>query len=88
MNLNKLTEKFLVPHDKNSKFLYKCPHCGDEIYEGDVLFVMDGVCYCFECERPPLFEMSSFNVVYVENTPTPREFVSILHNNLTKECLK
>ena len=29
--------------------LYKCPQCGEDVYEGDLTTIWDGVAYCSCC---------------------------------------
>ena len=32
-----------------SEPLYKCPQCGEDVYEGDLTTIWDGVAHCSSC---------------------------------------
>ncbi len=59
-------------------FLYYCPRRFEEIYENDILFIIDGNCYCLDCRRPSMLETSSFNLIKAGKTPTEKQLAEII----------
>lgn len=60
------------------EFLYNCPRCCEPIHEHDILFIIDGKCYCLNCRRPSMCGTKAFNLIGAERTPTERELAEKL----------
>lgn len=66
---------FSVP---KGDFLYNCPRCCEPVHERDILFIIDGKCYCLDCRRPPMTDAKAFNMIGAEKVPTEKELAEKL----------
>lgn len=68
----------LKKRTRREKFLYSCPRCCEPIFEHDILFIIDGKCYCLDCRRSPLFETKAFNIIGAQSTPSETQLIEIV----------
>ena len=72
-NVKKIEEYFFEKRNADAKFLYKCPHCGDSVYESDTVTAVEGYAYCPECIKPIMPKCKSLNLFLAKRAPTNEE---------------
>ena len=72
-NVKQFEEYFFKKRSANAKFLYKCPHCGESVYESDEMMAVEGFAYCPECIKPMMPKCKSFNPFLAKRVPTNDE---------------
>ena len=77
MNLLKIGVKILDFQNPKAKKLFNCKQCKSPVRKGDVLFAIDGVCYCLDCKRPELSKAHSFNIFQAAKAPTVAQFLKM-----------
>lgn len=55
------------PCAPDPKAVYKCAHCGAEIYEGDEYYEIDGIPYCENCLYGGAYDYAATQVKYHHN---------------------